>query len=116
MPVEPNTKTTFVLVADWNSRPSSSNAGVRSAAAATVISSGEAVVAYHFSLCLHAVTHTSAKRKAASVSSRKIIGRVEVYLRATHLVSFQHAERRRIHVNRDQILTTIFGISESMNV
>src|SRR6185503_15207434 len=119
IPVEPNTNTTFVLVADSNSRPSSSNAGVRSEAAATVNSSGAAVEVAGL-LVLHAVTHASANKNAASgasrVSSRKIIGRVKVYLRATHLVSLQHTERRRINVDRDEVLTTIFGISESMNV
>src|ERR1041385_3168416 len=59
---------------------------------------------------------TNAASGASRVSSRKIIGRVKVYLCTSHLVSFQHTERRRINVNRDEILPTIFGISESMNV
>src|SRR5215213_2441595 len=118
IPVEPNTNTTFVLVADLNSRAISSNAGVRSAAAATVTSSRVAEVAGLLSL--HAVTHASANTNAASgasrVSSRKIIRRVKVYLRTTHLVSFQNTERRRINVNSDEVLTTDFGISELVTV
>src|ERR1043165_5812422 len=108
---------TLVLFADSNARPISSKAGVRSEAAATVNSSRAGVVK---DLSLHAVTHASAKTNAASgasrVSSRKIIRRVKIYLRTTHLVSMQNTERRRINVNRDEILTTDFGISELMNV
>ena len=44
-----------------------------------------------------------------------IIWRVKVYLSTTHLVTFKH-QRRRVNVNRNQILTTIFGIAKSMNV
>src|ERR1700752_3132471 len=69
---------------------------------------------------LHAVTHASAKTNAASgasrVSGRKIIRRVKIYLRTSHLVSMQNTERRRINVNRNEILTTDFGISELVNV
>src|ERR1044072_1668399 len=86
IPVEPNTNTTFVLVADSNSRPSSSNAGVRSEAVGAVSSFRETVEGL---LVLHAVPHASANKNAASgasrVSSRKIIGRVKVYLRTTDL-------------------------------
>src|ERR1041385_4757 len=88
-PVEPNTKTTLVLEVDSKARPSSSNAGVRSEAAATVISFDAGVVADERSL--HALAQASVRSNAASanrVSGRHIIGSVKVYLRTTHLVSF----------------------------
>src|ERR1700752_2449324 len=118
MPVDPNMNVTFVLLAASNSRPSSSKAEVRSEAAATVSSSLAVVVTEDRSL--HALTHASANKNAASgvsrVSSRKIIRRVKVYLGASHLVSFQNTERRRINMNSDEVLTTDFGISELMNI
>src|SRR6185369_14762495 len=71
-------------------------------------------------LSLHAVTHASANKNAASgasrVSGREIIRRVKVYLRTTHLVSFQHTERRRVNVNSDEVLATDVGITKLMNV
>ena len=69
---------------------------------------------------MHAVTHASASKNAASgasrVSSRKIIRRVKVYLGASHLVSFQNTERRRVNVNCDEVLTTELRIAKLMNV
>ena len=46
----------------------------------------------------------------------EIVRRVKVYLRATHLVSFQHTERRRINMDSDEILATDVGITKLMNV
>ena len=47
---------------------------------------------------------------------REIVRRVEVYLRATNFVSLQHTERRRIHMDGDEVLSTDVGITKLMNV
>lgn len=61
----------------------------------------------------------SATRKTANAnldSGREIIRSVKVYLYATDLVSFQHAQRWRINMDRDEVLTAEFGISKLMDV
>ena len=69
---------------------------------------------------MHAeIAHSSVTRNAATAnldSGWKVIRRVKVYLRATDLVSFQHTQRWRINMDRDEVLTAELGISELMNV
>ena len=48
--------------------------------------------------------------------ARKIVGCVEIDLGTADFVSLEHAEWRRVDVNRDQILATDVRISQLMNV
>src|SRR5689334_22170292 len=56
------------------------------------------------------------RRWENAVSGRKVIRRVTVYLGTTHLVGIKNSERRRVNMNRNQVLSTYFGITKLMNV
>src|SRR4029079_13571121 len=98
----------------------SSKAGVKSDAAATVISEGEAAsgarVPRHAKLkastesdrnetrtrreFLPVLTFQKRQRWETHVSRRKVIRRVTVYLGTPHLVRIENSERRRVNMNR----------------